>query len=226
MNIANSPRFQKYITEQRAKLIKNGKWAPTTSILLSHSFKIEKMPHEYAIEFHLLDQNGNLQHSWINLNSQVPHVEIIHHSNGNDYLIYHINLYGISVYNISTHISYDFYPERSFPIDQEDFKESFIWTNSFYHKESNLIVLFGCYWAAPYTGMLTDFLDPMSITDSNWIDLQLLVDPTSDELLIDDINGWEGDLLSIRVENQNTSKIQEVKYTIQALKEFLLSYKK
>lgn len=224
MNAASTLRFQEYMKKQKELIIKETKWEPTEFKTLSNSWKVEGMHRDRAIEYHLLNNKGEVKHEWLNLDSQVPQVELISHSNGSDYLIYHINLYGISVFNLSNLENYDYYPERSFPVEEKDFKESFIWTNTFYHPKSNLIVFFGCFWAAPYTGMIADFTDPMNITDDKWFDLQDFVDESRDEFMIDDVIGWNDDSLKMRIENQNDSSMKEVVYTIENLQKFILNH--
>lgn len=226
MNVASSLQFQEYIRKQKETIAKVSNWEPSKTKTFPNSWKVEEMQLDKAIEYHLLDPKGEIKYKWVNLDPQVPQVELITHSNGNEYLIYHINLYGISVFNLNTLTNYDYYPERSFPFDKEDFKESFIWTNTFYHSDSNLIVFFGCFWACPYTGMIADFTDPMNTTDYKWYDLQNLVDASRDEFWIDDVIGWDGDRLKIRIENQNDSSMKEIAYTVEDIKKFIKEQEK
>lgn len=221
MNVAYSSQFLEYIKQQQDQVPKEGKWIPNKSKTYPNGWVVESMDRNKSIEFRLFNPAKELKHEWINLEPQVSQVEIISHSNGTDYLIYHIMLYGISVFDLSELVNYDYYPEQSFPFQKENFKESFIWTNTFYHSNSNLIVFFGCYWACPYTGMIADFSNPMKITDQFWFDLQDLVDSSRDNFLIDDISGWKDDTLEISVEDQNESNIKKITFTVENLKEFM-----
>lgn len=221
MNAASLVEFQEYIKKRQKSLPQDRQWVPTKEKAFKNGWKISEYQREDSIEFRLFDPNGEIKHQWLNLNPQVPETEIISHSKGTDYLIYHIDLYGISVFNLTSLQKYDFYPERSFPFDKKEFKESFIWTNTFYSEKTNLIVFFGCFWACPYTGMIADFTDPMTMNDNLWFDLQNFVDSSKDNFLIEDVNGWIDDRLELTIENQENGEMKKISYSIEELKDFI-----
>lgn len=81
---------------------------------------------------------------------------IIEHSNGKNYLVFSIDLYGYSIIDLTNYNVYHFVPEESFKKNEE----TFIWTEVFYCKKNNIIAVDGCYWAHPYSTQFFNFSNP------------------------------------------------------------------
>ncbi len=86
-------------------------------------------------------------------------VKLIHHQNGNEYLIFNTDLYGYSVMDIAGGDISHYIPKCSF----NGTKETFIWTDVLYCKINNLLVVDGCYWACQWTNEFYDFSQPMKL---------------------------------------------------------------
>lgn len=80
------------------------------------------------------------------------------HSNGREYFLFKQELYGYSVMDIQSGEVVHYVPQKSFLGG-----ETFIWTNVLYCPNNNLLVVDGCYWAAPYGNEFYDFSDPMKL---------------------------------------------------------------
>ncbi len=83
----------------------------------------------------------------------------IEHSNGRNYLIFSIDLYGYSVLDLSDYRYAHYVPESSFNRGEE----TFIWTKVLYNPGNNLIAVDGCYWAGLWYTEFYDFSQPMEL---------------------------------------------------------------
>jgi hypothetical protein len=81
---------------------------------------------------------------------------MVQHSNGKNYLLFSIDLYGYSLLDLTDYNIYHYIPEASFTQNQE----TFIWTNVLYSEDTNMIAVDGCYWAYPYSTEFFDFSEP------------------------------------------------------------------
>ncbi len=94
-----------------------------------------------------------------NIDHHIDFFGTVEHSNGKNYLIFTIDLYGYSIMDLSNFKTYHFIPEESFVGGEE----TFIWTNIMYCKVNNIIAVDGCYWACPYSIEFFDFSDPEKV---------------------------------------------------------------
>ena len=141
----------------------------------------------HASENTLLDGDRKALYRWQNLNDSGDFCRLIHHRNGNRYLVFRCDLYGYSVLELETGRDSHYLPLESEPEKQADFRETFLWTGAEYHRESGLLAVPGCYWACPNGTLLLDFSDPLEEQDwAEWLDIQSVVDPDLDEY--DDID--------------------------------------
>lgn len=88
--------------------------------------------------------------------------KIIRHKNGHRYYPFHADLYGISFLDVDTLEVYNYIPEGYEHDEKYRCGESFIITDIYYDKISNLIAYGGCYWAMPYGVMVGDFSNPLN----------------------------------------------------------------
>ena len=103
-------------------------------------------------------RDGNQIYSFRNLENSGEFCKLIHHSNGNDYLLFRRDLYGYSVLNLSTLEDFHYYPA----CNVGNSKETFIWCDPIYNPHNDLLAVYGCYWGWPYTLILADFTDPFT----------------------------------------------------------------
>lgn len=148
---------------------------------------------------------------------------MIHHANGEKYLIFRQDLYGYSVLNLETLEDFHYLPEEAFPQEKEKFSETFIWTDVSYSSKNNLLAVIGCFWACPSSVILLDFTDPM-VAQEKWLDLHLVVDSTYD--LYDDLTflAWNNDgSLTLQGENNETQSMETFILSSDQLRQALLT---
>ena len=74
----------------------------------------------------------------------------IAHENGEEYLLFSIDLYGYSILNLNSLTVFHYIPEEA---------ETFIWTDADY-SGSNKIAALGCFWACDYEFEIYGFSNP------------------------------------------------------------------
>lgn len=174
-------------------------------------------------ENELLNASGCTQYQWRNLDNDGEFQQMIHHANGEKYLIFRQDLYGYSVLNLETLEDFHYFPEEAFPQEKEKFSETFIWTDVFYSSKNNLLAVIGCFWACPSSVILLDFTDPM-VAQEKWLDLHLVVDSTYD--LYDDLTflAWNNDgSLTLQGENNETQAMETFILSSHQLRQALLT---
>ena len=140
-----------------------------------------------AARHQLLDSGGQVVYTWDNINDDGEFYQLLPHANGNHYLVFREDLYGYSVLEVETGRTMHYIPEKSWPLDGRQGKETFIWTNVAYDAATSLLAVWGCYWACPNGTLLLDFSDPLEEQDwKRWLDVQDVVDPDLD--IYDDID--------------------------------------
>lgn len=111
--------------------------------------------------------------------SSFPHLFIENHPNGHDYLICGEDYQGQTVIELDTGKRVDYFPEEAF----EGFGfccSSFIE----FDRDTQLLLVEGCYWACPYEYRFYDFSDPMKqfkYLETEYIDADIRR-PTIDKL--------------------------------------------
>ena len=139
-----------------------------------------------AVRHQLLDIGGRVVYTWDNINDGGEFYQLIPHTNGNHYLVFREDLYGYSVLEVETGRTMHYIPEKSWPLDGRQGKETFIWTNVAYDAATNLLAVWGCCWACPNSMVFLDFSDPLSVQDCGcWVEMHEIMDP--DYGLFDDI---------------------------------------
>lgn len=104
----------------------------------------------------LFDHRGIKAAEIKNIDYSVDFFSEVEHSNGKRYLLFSIDLYGYSIMDLSNYKAYHYMPEESFA----GHRETFIWTDAFYCRKNNILAVYGCYWACPYSIFLYDFSVP------------------------------------------------------------------
>ena len=140
-----------------------------------------------AARHQLLDSGGQVVYTWDNINDDGEFYQLLPHANGNHYLVFREDLYGYSVLEVETGRTMHYIPEKSWPLDGRQGEETFIWTNVAYDAATNLLAVWGCYWACPNSMVFLDFSDPLSEQDCGcWVEMHEIMDPDYD--LFDDID--------------------------------------
>ena len=146
-----------------------------------------------------LYKNDELVFEWKNTDGNSRVADIIHHSNGNKYLIFDEDLYGYSVLNLADLQCMHYIPAESYGKYPEEFRETFLWCKCFYNRETDLLAVEGCYWACPYDVIVLDFRDPMTAVEAGqWSDAYLECsgeDCDPDEIQFE---SWDGQNLVCR----------------------------
>ncbi|MDE7364954.1 MAG: hypothetical protein K2N27_08775, partial [Ruminococcus sp.] len=135
-----------------------------------------------------------------------PITKIINHSNGHRYFPFHVDLYGISYLDIDTMEVYNYIPEGYPHLHPAPMGESFIITDAFYDKKSDLIAYDGCYWACPNDVMVGDFSNPLNF-NPHLINLHYIFD--SDYDVYDDIvfKEWKDNRLYVICDSKTEKSI-------------------
>lgn len=172
-------------------------------------------------ECELSDPGGNICCRWRNLDNSGEFFTVLHHSNGQSYLLFRRDLYGYSVLDLQSMAEFHYIPDRAFPEDEKDFKETFIWTDAVYNPQNNLMAVSGCLWACPFSVIVLDFSSPMTENEV-WAELHEAIDDGYD--IYDDIEfaGWESDgSLTVRGYNNNTSETDTLVFKEDRLREMI-----
>jgi len=114
---------------------------------------------------------------------------LIKHSNGHEYFIFHIDLYGYGVFDITE-------KKEFFHIPRSKDTETFIWVEVFYNPLNNILVVSGCYWAYPYGLNLLNFSNPM--TETKWVDINRNIFPLFEGGSHIDFVRWDGTTMIIK----------------------------
>lgn len=170
-----------------------------------------------ASESCLLDPDGQVAYTWQNLHDDGDFRRLIPHKNGSLYLVFRRDLYGYSVLEVETGRELHYIPGESFPEDQKDFRETFIWTDAWYDPDSGLLAAPGCYWAGTNSAVVIDFRDPLALQEE-WVELHEVIDPDYDRY--DDLNfaGWDREKgLLFRAFSVETLEYEPLSVPVEAL---------
>ncbi len=195
MNVYHTPQYQAYRQECAFVFSEEHRSSlPGKTELLSEGYSVRTDYYTgqgryqlHAARHQLLDSGGQVVYTWDNFNDDGEFYRLFPHANGNHYLVFREDLYGYSVLEVETGRTMHYIPEKSWPLDGRQGKETFIWTNVAYDAATSLLAVWGCYWACPNGTLLLDFSDPLEEQDwKRWLDVQDVVDPDLD--IYDDID--------------------------------------
>ena len=137
--------------------------------------------------------NEELVYEWKNTYGNSRFAKIIHHSDGEDYLVFDEDLYGYSVLKLSDFSCMHYLPAESYGDFPDIFEETFIWCNIFYNAENNMMAVDGCYWACPENVVVLDFSNPMQAVEAKeWSDLYSKCCDTNEDLDEIVFEKWDG----------------------------------
>lgn len=189
MNVYHTPQYQAYRREcafvfseeyRAARPEKRQKFPDGWSVRTNYYTGQGKHPMR-AARHQLLDSGGQTTYTWDNLNDDGEFFHLIAHSNGRRYLIFREDLYGYSVLELETGQTLHYMPERSWPLDGRMGEETFIWTDVRYDLGTDLLAVFGCYWASTNDTVFLDFSHPMEEKRwDQWLEMHDVVDPGYD----------------------------------------------
>lgn len=193
MNVYHTPQYQNF-RQEHAFLFSEDCLCqrPGKENELPQGWTVRTSRYQYqggvcrAARHQLLDIGGQVVYTWDNINDDGEFYQLIPHANGNHYLVFREDLYGYSVLEVETGRTMHYIPEKSWPLDGRQGKETFIWTNVAYDAATNLLAVWGCCWACPNSMVFLDFSDPLSEQDCGcWVEMHEIMDPDYD--LFDDI---------------------------------------
>lgn len=170
-------------------------------------------------ENELLDREKRVLYTWRNLDIDGAFCSLFRHQNGRHYLIFRIELYGYSVYEVESGEEMHYVPSQVHPEEGQEGQEVFIWTSVGYDSESNLLAVSGCIWACPFSALVVDFSRPLQEQPADhWLDIQNLIDPKYDFYNEIEFVRWEKESLFLRGENTSTGQWEEIRLPVQKLK--------
>lgn len=127
--------------------------------------------------------------------------QFIQHSDGHQYYPFHVDLYGISYFNLDVQTVYNYIPEGYSHNSDYPCGESFIITDIHYDKNTNFIAYGGCYWAATYDTMVGDFSNPMNFRPE-LISMHKVLDPEYEKIDDVDFEKWTDKALHVKADNR------------------------
>lgn len=165
-------------------------------------------------ENEVLNEAGETVYRYRTADDDGEFAKIIAHRDGEEYLIFRIDLYGYSVLRLSDKKEFHFIPGEACP--QE---ESFIWTGVHYNPENDMLAVSGCYWACPFGVLLLDFSHPLKQTP--WVDVQAQLEGGYD--VYDDVDFvcWRGTSLQLQADNIKLGCRESVLVTQQEYKSWM-----
>lgn len=210
-NAAYSDRYKEE-NKQCESLFAEENKAESEEILLPDGYKIFKTTYRGKVNgcnLHgnscvLSDSTGKAIHTWNNFDDDAEFHTLIHHLNGNTYLVYRHELYGYSVFDLTNNKEFQYYPQCVL-----DGREYFIWTDVHYNPLNNLLAVTGCIWAAPWSTLIVDFENPMDEPEFQ-IDVINCLDGDYDVYDDADFVRWENEYLVLNCYNIEKKAKEEV----------------
>ncbi|MCH5270356.1 MAG: hypothetical protein J1E83_06355 [Lachnospiraceae bacterium] len=221
-NLYGTEDYQKFIDKQRYVLDKKY-FVNQEEIALPDGYSVETALYndsaKYAFKARLqkciLKKSGKTIYEYLcTYYHGARFKDFILHSNGRRYFPFHVDLYGISYLDIDSLEAYHYVPEGYAHDFNYPFGESFIITNIYYDKNTDLIAYGGCYWAGPSDVMVGDFSEPLNF-NPKLFDISKILDPDSEGYEID-FKQWQDDKLVVTVEGEE--KKISVEEIIKAIK--------
>lgn len=226
MNAINSKPYLEWHTKGQALFApenRNPEFDRTVQLEDGYSVRFERyqgkidewQPHLFVNT--LFDANGREVFTWHNLNGTC-FAYLFRHANGKRYLLFSVDLYGYSVLELESGKEFHYIPSESYPKDDKDFDETFIWCGAAYDPQSNLLAVDGCIWAAQYSTIVLDFSDPLTEQPvQRWLDLHEMIDP-DDRFFAIEYSRWENGMLYLDCE-AGEGKTEEIHLSAEFLKE-------
>ena len=172
-----------------------------------------------ASENQLLDGRGNVRYTWRNLDTDGEFCTLFRHQNGRHYLVFRIELYGYSVYEVESGRELHYVPSQVHPQQGQEAREVFIWTGADYDPESSLLAVTGCIWACPYSTVVLDFSQPLQEQPAQrWLDIQRLIDPGYSVYNDIEFVRWERGALLLRGDAISANRWEEIRLPVQQLR--------
>lgn len=168
-----------------------------------------------------LQKDGKTVFEWDNVYGSSGLASIIHHSDGNDYFLFSVDLYGYCVFNITGNKMGACRLITPY-IYSDDNEESFIWAIPHYDKTTNIMAVEGCFWAYPYSVIVLDFSDPSWYMDpEKWVDLRDHLDPGYKKYSHIDFGKWTDQGLLVKAELVDSVSSEDILFSFEELKEML-----
>ncbi len=153
-----------------------------------------------------LYKSGKFVFQWKNTDGRSRMAKIIHHSNGNDYLVFDEDLYGYSVLDLQDLNCLHYLPAESYGKYPEEFEETFIWCDCFYNPQTDMLAVEGCYWACPGNIIVLNFSRPMiAVEPEQWTDIYQKYCDSYPDLGDIDFEKWDGSNLVFKASFLNNA---------------------
>ncbi len=169
----------------------------------------------------LLQKDGKTIFEWDNVYGSSKLASIIHHSDGNDYFLFDVDLYGYCVFNITKNKICAC--KQITPYVYSDVcEESFIWVIPHYDNKTDIMAVEGCIWAYPYSVIVLDFSDPSwFMGPEKWVDLHDQIDPEYKKYIHIDFESWTDQGLTVKAELVSGDGSEEIVFSLEELKTML-----
>ncbi|MDR2478869.1 MAG: hypothetical protein LBD48_06095 [Treponema sp.] len=165
---------------------------------------------KYYCENSKIYKNNSLLHEYFNLDDSVGFFcEYIKYSNGQDYIFYKEDLYGYSVFEVTTKNIFNYYPRATF----KDKEETFIGTDIHYNINNNIFAAGGCYWACPSDVFLVKADNPME-QFSELINIHEIIGFGNNI----DFAGWNNNDIVLKIDDEKRINITEKEYMKEMIK--------
>ncbi|KAH0785403.1 hypothetical protein GPJ56_010814 [Histomonas meleagridis] len=211
MNVANTERYKEWQKQYSSVFVpENLQRSDETKLIEGYSVHSKFFQGGEnslsAYENELVDYQGQVIYRWRNLDSHQS-LSMFKHRNGNHYLVFQIELYGYSVYELEAGKEMHFVPLQVHPENKKNFVEVFIWTSADYDPNSDLLAVGGCYWACPWSTIVVDFADPLHEQPvEHWLYVEDLIDSKQIDGDVDFESWVDGNLL-LNINSENQHKI-------------------
>ena len=210
-NAAYSDKYKDECIKFQSLFLEENK-AKSETIILPDDYKILKTTYRGKVNgcnLHgnncvLSDTKGSVIHTWNNFDDDAEFHTLIHHHNGNRYLVYRQELYGYTVFDLNNNKDFQYYPQCVL-----DGREYFIWADIHYNPLNNLLAVSGCIWGAPWGTLIVDFENPMA-EPAFQIDVIDCLDGDYDTYDDADFVRWEGESLVLNCYNIEMKSKEEV----------------
>lgn len=223
MNISHTERYKTWRKEQDYIFVPQYRYPQIDKTVefdngfsvVTRGYRSCTQPFMMASINQLLDSQERVLYTWRNLDIDGEFCSLLRHQNGRHYLVFRIELYGYSVYEVESGKEMHYVPSQVYPEEGRKGQEVFIWTGADYDSESNLLAVSGCIWACPYSTIVHPLDARLA---EQWMDIHQIIDPQY--CIYDDIdfNCWENGALVLRGNNTGTSQWEEIRLSKQVLR--------
>ena len=168
-----------------------------------------------------LQKDGKTIFEWDNVYGSSKLASVIHHSDGNDYFLFDVDLYGYCVFNITDN-KMGAHKLITPYINSDVCEESFLWVVPHYDEKTDILAVEGCIWACPYSVIVLDFSDPSwFMGPEKWVDIHDQIDPDYTKYCNIDFESWTDLGLLVKADLAEDGSTEEIAFSFDELKAML-----